>query len=251
MLTRNCVDPNVKFEILSNPEFLAEGTAISDLTKPDRVLIGGQETPTGRAVRAWGALNLAPAPSRSRQCVRPLVAARLPSSAPPCQPLQRACDGPLTPSSPRPPPCGQALEKLKWVYAHWVPENRILMTNLWSAELAKLTANAMLAQRISSVNAISALCEVTGADVSQVAYAIGMDSRIGPKFLQASVGFGGSCFQKDILNLCYVCESVGLKEVRKEGGGAGGRKGGREGGREGLRSSFAVTIHGQQLRAHL
>ncbi|GBF90244.1 UDP-glucose dehydrogenase [Raphidocelis subcapitata] len=155
VLTRNCVDPNVKFEILSNPEFLAEGTAISDLTKPDRVLIGGQETPTGRA----------------------------------------------------------ALEKLKWVYAHWVPDNRILMTNLWSAELAKLTANAMLAQRISSVNAISALCEATGADVSQVSYAIGMDSRIGPKFLQASVGFGGSCFQKDILNLCYVCESVGLKEV--------------------------------------
>ena len=107
----------------------------------------------------------------------------------------------------------QALEKLKWVYSHWVPEERILMSNLWSAELAKLTANAMLAQRISSVNAISALCEATGADVSQVAYAIGMDSRIGPKFLQASVGFGGSCFQKDILNLCYVCETVGLKEV--------------------------------------
>lgn len=153
------------------------------------------------------------------------------------------------------------MEKLKWVYSHWVPEERILMANLWSAELAKLTANAMLAQRISSINAISALCEATGADVSQVgsgrrrakkaaggallggclaplrlcfchwtrhdaadaapflatgqvAYAIGMDSRIGPKFLQASVGFGGSCFQKDILNLCYVCETVGLKEVR-------------------------------------
>jgi UDPglucose 6-dehydrogenase len=155
VLTRNCTDSNVKFDILSNPEFLAEGTAIADLTKPDRVLIGGQETPGGQA----------------------------------------------------------ALEKLKWVYAHWVPEERILLANLWSAELAKLTANAMLAQRISSVNAISALCEATGADVGQVSHAIGMDSRIGPKFLQASVGFGGSCFQKDILNLCYVCETVGLKEV--------------------------------------
>jgi len=121
-------------------------------------------------------------------------------------------NAPPPPSSPS-PSLPQALEKLKWVYAHWVPEKQILMTNLWSAELAKLTANAMLAQRISSVNAISALCEATGADVSQVSYAIGMDSRIGPKFLQASVGFGGSCFQKDILNLCYVCETVGLKEV--------------------------------------
>ncbi|KIZ01490.1 UDPglucose 6-dehydrogenase [Monoraphidium neglectum] len=159
VLQRNCSDPGVNFEILSNPEFLAEGTAMDDLRMPDRVLIGGQETPSGQA----------------------------------------------------------ALEKLKWVYAHWIPEERILLANLWSAELAKLTANAMLAQRISSVNAISALCEATGADVSQVAFAIGMDSRIGPKFLQASVGFGGSCFQKDILNLCYVCETVGLKEVRAAG----------------------------------
>ena len=155
VLKRNCSDPAVQFEILSNPEFLAEGTAIADLKAPDRVLIGGQETDAGRA----------------------------------------------------------AVDRLRWVYAHWVPAAQILATNLWSAELAKLTANAMLAQRISSVNAISALCEVTGADVSQVTRAIGMDSRIGPKFLQASVGFGGSCFQKDILNLCYVCETVGLKEV--------------------------------------
>ena len=155
VLKRNCSEPGVTFDILSNPEFLAEGTAIDDLKAPDRVLIGGQETPSGRA----------------------------------------------------------AVDKLRWVYAHWVPEAQILTTNLWSAELAKLTANAMLAQRISSVNAISALCEVTGADVGQVTRAIGMDSRIGPKFLQASVGFGGSCFQKDILNLCYVCETVGLKEV--------------------------------------
>ncbi|KAG1654793.1 hypothetical protein FOA52_005728 [Chlamydomonas sp. UWO 241] len=155
VLTRNCSDPNVHFEILSNPEFLAEGTAIADLTNPDRVLIGGQETETGQA----------------------------------------------------------AIAKLKWVYEHWIPSERVLTANLWSAELAKLTANAFLAQRISSINAISALCETTGADVQQVAHAIGTDSRIGPKFLNASVGFGGSCFQKDILNLCYVCESVGLKEV--------------------------------------
>ncbi len=106
-----------------------------------------------------------------------------------------------------------AVAALKWVYAHWIPQERILTANLWSAELAKLTANAFLAQRISSINAISALCEASGADVSQVAHAIGTDSRIGPKFLNASVGFGGSCFQKDILNLCYVCETLGLKEV--------------------------------------
>jgi UDPglucose 6-dehydrogenase len=99
------------------------------------------------------------------------------------------------------------------VYAHWVPRERILCTNLWSAELSKLTANAMLAQRISSINSISALCEATGADVTEVARCIGTDSRIGPKFLNASVGFGGSCFQKDILNLSYVCEIHGLPEV--------------------------------------
>ena len=155
VLKRNCQDPNVNFEILSNPEFLAEGTAMEDLKHPDRVLIGGADTESGQ----------------------------------------------------------KAIRTLAEVYAHWIPRERILTANLWSAELAKLTANAFLAQRISSVNAISALCEATGADVSQVAHAIGTDSRIGPKFLNASVGFGGSCFQKDILNLCYVCESVGLKEV--------------------------------------
>ncbi|KAF6264477.1 UDP-glucose dehydrogenase [Scenedesmus sp. NREL 46B-D3] len=155
VLKRNCSDPSVTFEILSNPEFLAEGTAIEDLRMPDRVLIGGCDTEAGQA----------------------------------------------------------AIKQLAWVYAHWIPQQRILTTNLWSAELAKLTANAMLAQRISSINSISALCEATGADVQQVARAIGMDSRIGGKFMNASVGFGGSCFQKDILNLCYVCESVGLKEV--------------------------------------
>lgn len=155
VLRRNCADPTVEFEILSNPEFLAEGTAIRDLTCPDRVLIGGRDTPSGR----------------------------------------------------------DAVAALADVYARWVPRERILTTNLWSAELAKLTANAMLAQRISSVNSISALCEATGADVSEVSRSIGTDSRIGPRFLQASVGFGGSCFQKDILNLVYICESVGLREV--------------------------------------
>lgn len=145
----------INFQILSNPEFLAEGTAINDLFEPDRVLIGGRETPEGM----------------------------------------------------------KAIKALKDVYAHWVPEDRILCTNLWSAEVSKLAANAFLAQRISSVNAMSALCEATGADVSQVSHAIGFDSRIGPKFLNASVGFGGSCFQKDILNLVYICECNGLSEV--------------------------------------
>jgi UDPglucose 6-dehydrogenase len=155
VLRRNCADPNVRFEILSNPEFLAEGTAIEDLQKPDRVLIGGKQTESGL----------------------------------------------------------KAIEVLKSVYEHWIPSERILCANLWSAELSKLTANAMLAQRISSINSISALCEATGADVQQVSHAIGTDSRIGPKFLNASVGFGGSCFQKDILNLVYICESLGLKQV--------------------------------------
>ncbi|URD91989.1 UDP-glucose/GDP-mannose dehydrogenase family, NAD binding domain [Musa troglodytarum] len=145
----------VNFQILSNPEFLAEGTAIKDLFNPDRVLIGGRETPEGK----------------------------------------------------------KAVQALKQVYANWVPEDRIITTNLWSAELSKLAANAFLAQRISSVNAISALCEATGADVAEVAYAIGKDTRIGPRFLSASVGFGGSCFQKDILNLVYICECHGLPEV--------------------------------------
>ncbi|KAM3286458.1 hypothetical protein P3S67_025257 [Capsicum chacoense] len=153
ILTHN--SKGINFQILSNPEFLAEGTAIEDLFKPDRVLIGGRETPGGQ----------------------------------------------------------KAIQALKDVYAHWVPEANIITTNLWSAELSKLAANAFLAQRISSVNAMSALCEATGANVSQVAYAVGKDSRIGPKFLNASVGFGGSCFQKDILNLVYICECNGLPEV--------------------------------------
>src|SRR3954469_11964760 len=144
-----------KFEVLSNPEFLAEGTAVADLQAPDRVLIGGERTEGGEA----------------------------------------------------------ALKKLADVYAHWVPRDRIILTNLWSSELSKLVANAFLAQRISSINSISALCEATGADVDEVANAIGKDSRIGPKFLKSSVGFGGSCFQKDILNLVYLCEHFGLPEV--------------------------------------
>lgn len=144
-----------QFQVLSNPEFLAEGTAIEDLHNADRILIGGDQTPDGLA----------------------------------------------------------AIEKLVSVYANWIPRERIIKTNLWSSELSKLTANAFLAQRISSINAMSALCEATGADVDEVSKAIGTDSRIGPKFLKASVGFGGSCFQKDILNLVYLCEHFGLKEV--------------------------------------
>ncbi|KFM28912.1 UDP-glucose 6-dehydrogenase 1 [Auxenochlorella protothecoides] len=155
VLRCNCTSASVRFDILSNPEFLAEGTAVADLANPDRVLIGGKGGPAGRA----------------------------------------------------------AIEELAAVYARWVPQDRILRTSLWSAELSKLTANAMLAQRISSMNSISALCETTGADVQEVAHSIGKDSRIGPKFLNASVGFGGSCFQKDILNLVYICETLGLKEV--------------------------------------
>lgn len=145
----------VKFQVLSNPEFLAEGTAIKDLENPDRVLIGGERTPEGE----------------------------------------------------------KAIAALVGIYARWVPKERIITTNLWSSELSKLVANAFLAQRISSINSISALCEETGADIDEVAHAIGKDSRIGPKFLKASVGFGGSCFQKDILNLTYLCESFGLPEV--------------------------------------
>lgn len=148
-------DTQAKFQVLSNPEFLAEGTAMVDLENPDRVLVGGERTPEGEA----------------------------------------------------------AMEALVQVYAGWVPRERIITTNLWSSELSKLTANAFLAQRISSINSISALCEATGADVDEVAYAIGRDSRIGPKFLRSSVGFGGSCFQKDILNLVYLCEHFGLPEV--------------------------------------
>ncbi len=145
----------VKFQILSNPEFLAEGTAVEDLLNPDRVLIGGDIDEEGQA----------------------------------------------------------AIQALADVYAEWIPRERILTTNVWSSELSKLTANAFLAQRVSSINAMSELCEKTGADVNEVARAIGMDSRIGPKFLKASVGFGGSCFQKDILNLVYIAKSYGLTEV--------------------------------------
>ncbi|WP_374398616.1 UDP-glucose 6-dehydrogenase [Flavobacterium sp.] len=145
----------VNFQILSNPEFLAEGTAIEDLFAPDRVLIGGDTTPEGQ----------------------------------------------------------KAIQALVDVYANWVPKDRILTTNVWSSELSKLTANAFLAQRVSSINALSEICEKTGADVNEVARAIGMDSRIGSKFLKSSVGFGGSCFQKDILNLVYIAKSYGLNEV--------------------------------------
>ncbi|MDB9993738.1 nucleotide sugar dehydrogenase [Flavobacteriaceae bacterium] len=145
----------VNFQILSNPEFLAEGSAMRDLALPDRVLIGGNQTQEGKI----------------------------------------------------------AIQSLVDVYASWVPKKHILTTNLWSSELSKLTANAFLAQRISSINSLSAICEATGANVSEVAKAIGMDSRIGPKFLESSVGFGGSCFQKDILNLVYISKSLGLAEV--------------------------------------
>jgi UDPglucose 6-dehydrogenase len=143
------------FEVLSNPEFLAEGTAVQDLKFPDRVLIGGDKSKTGQ----------------------------------------------------------EAVQKLVSIYKNWIPDEKIITTNLWSSELSKLVANAFLAQRISSVNSISALCEKTGADIVEVSKAIGMDSRIGSKFLNASIGFGGSCFQKDILNLVYLCRSYGLNTV--------------------------------------
>ena len=151
------VDNNegIHFEILSNPEFLAEGTAIQDLFKSDRVLIGGDKTPSGQ----------------------------------------------------------EAVQALVDIYAQWIPKEKILTTNVWSSELSKLASNAMLAQRISSINSLSALCEKTGADIDELSKAIGMDRRIGPHFLKASVGFGGSCFQKDILNLVYLCKHYGLEEV--------------------------------------
>ena len=149
------VSKDNKFEILSNPEFLAEGTAIENLLNADRVLIGGDETESGK----------------------------------------------------------KAIDKLVSIYNSWLPKERILTTNVWSSELSKLAANAMLAQRISSINSLSALCEKTGANIDELSKAIGMDSRIGPKFLKASVGFGGSCFQKDILNLVYLCKYYGLEEV--------------------------------------
>jgi UDPglucose 6-dehydrogenase len=145
----------VKFEVLSNPEFLAEGTAVKDLLEPDRVLVGCMNTESGRA----------------------------------------ACD------------------ELCAIYENWVDKSRIIRMNVWSAELSKLVANAFLAQRISSINSVSALCEKTEADVTEVARAIGLDARIGPRFLNAGVGFGGSCFKKDILNLVYICRQHGLNEV--------------------------------------
>ena len=146
---------STRFSVVSNPEFLAEGTAIQDLVNPDRVLIGGEENENGH----------------------------------------------------------KAAKTVAELYAHWVPRERILLTSVWSSELSKLVANAMLAQRISSVNSISALCERTEADITEVSRAIGMDTRIGTKFLQASVGFGGTCFRKDILHLSYLCEYYGLPEV--------------------------------------
>lgn len=145
----------VNFEILSNPEFLAEGTAIDDLLNADRVLIGGDDTPSGQVAK----------------------------------------------------------DALSAIYENWLPKERILQTNVWSSELSKLVANAFLAQRVSSINSISALCEKTEANIQEVARAVGFDSRIGSKFLNASVGFGGSCFQKDILNLVYISQSIGLPEV--------------------------------------
>ena len=148
-------DKNVRFDIVSNPEFLAEGSAINDMKNPDRVLIGSEETAAGLKAR-------------------------------------------------------QAIVD---IYKHWVPEERILTANVWSSELTKLVANAFLAQRVSSINSITALCEKTGADISEVSAAVGKDSRIGAKFLKASVGFGGSCFKKDILNLVYIAQSYGLNEV--------------------------------------
>ncbi len=147
----------IHFEVVSNPEFLAEGSAIKDLEKPDRVLIGSRETPEGIKAR----------------------------------------------------------KEVVEIYLNWVPREKIIESNVWSSELSKLTANAFLAQRISSINSISALCEKTEADVDEVASAIGMDSRIGPKFLKSSVGFGGSCFKKDILNLVYICESYGLDKAAR------------------------------------
>jgi UDPglucose 6-dehydrogenase len=149
------VKGKIKFEVLSNPEFMAEGTAISDLENPDRVLIGSHETKSGLKARA----------------------------------------------------------ELTGIYARWIPSEKIITSNIWSSELSKLVANAFLAQRVSSINSISALCEKTDADISEVAKAVGMDSRIGDKFLNAGIGFGGSCFKKDILNLVYLCSYYGLQEV--------------------------------------
>ena len=146
---------NIRFDILSNPEFLAEGTAIQDLFKSDRVLIGGDQTESGQ----------------------------------------------------------KAVQALVNIYSNWIPKEKILTTNVWSSELSKLASNAMLAQRISSINSFSAICEKTGANIDELSKAIGMDHRIGPKFLRTSVGFGGSCFKKDILNLVYLCKHYSLNEI--------------------------------------
>ena len=151
----NSNSTGINFEVISNPEFLAEGTAIKDLYKSDRVLIGGESTNSGK----------------------------------------------------------KAVKALFNIYNKWIPKSKILTTNVWSSELSKLASNAMLAQRISSINSLSALCEKTGADILEVSKAVGMDSRIGPNFLRPSVGFGGSCFQKDILNLVYLCKFYGLNQV--------------------------------------
>jgi len=145
----------IRFDVLSNPEFMAEGSGIQDLETPDRVLIGSRETPEGVTAR----------------------------------------------------------DELVEIYANWVPRERIITSNVWSSELSKLVSNAFLAQRISSINAISALCEKTEADITEVARAVGMDRRLGDRFLNASIGFGGSCFKKDILNLVYLCRQYGLDEV--------------------------------------
>jgi len=146
---------SVRFEILSNPEFMAEGTAIRDMEEPDRVLIGSHDTPTGSAAR----------------------------------------------------------DELLKIYLKWVPREKIITTKLWSSELSKLVSNAFLAQRISSINSVATICEATEAEVIEVADAVGRDSRIGPKFLNAGIGFGGSCFRKDILNLVYLCEYYKLDDI--------------------------------------
>lgn len=151
----NANDKGLHFDVLSNPEFLAEGTGVADLENPSRVLIGGRQTESGKV----------------------------------------------------------AIDSLAEVYEHWVPAEKILKTNVWSSELSKLAANAFLAQRISSINSLTAFCEKTGADICEVSHAVGMDPRIGAKFLKPSVGFGGSCFKKDILNLVYLCRHHGLYDV--------------------------------------
>ncbi len=207
------------FDVLSNPEFLAEGTAIRDMEEPDRVLVGGHETPSGQKalesvvdiyahwVPRERILNSNDRGLHFDVLSNPEFLAEGTAIRDMEQPDRVLIGGRETPSGK------QAVETVVDIFAHWVPRERILTTNLWSSELSKLVANAFLAQRISSINAISALCEKTGADVKEVSQAIGMDSRIGPKFLGASVGFGGSCFRKDILNLVYLCEYYGLAEV--------------------------------------